>query len=178
MIGEFWFKRISASTVGILGAGRRRVLRTATNIVEYRIPGRSGSIYYGEGTQSPFDLEVPIVLKRTEDKSIRELVREVEYFLQGSGSLIFDDEPDKEYEARVIQQVSLRELTEFGQATVVFHCQPFARSVETRQYAEQGVSLPADLELNLGGTAATPLIIRIKPTTPITEFALMRTKLD
>lgn len=177
MVNEFWFKHVSADSVGILGAGRVRVLLPGTSIVEYAVPGRNGTLYYGEGTKEPFDLEVPIILKRTEDKTVREIVRDVALFLQGSGSLIFDDEPDKEYEARVVQQVDLRELTEFGKATVVFRCQPIARSVATRQYVVHGQTFPVDATLDLHGTEETPVVIRIVPTSQITELTVTRTKL-
>ena len=176
MIGGFSFKGVDASTVGVVVAGSKRVVKPGVEEHEYKIPGKDGTIFYGKREYEKFSIEVPVVLKRTDTKTIRQISRELGYFLQGSGSLIFADEPDKEYIASVPDSTEIAETLVFGKATIKFSCQPFARSVEYNQIASYEVPLTHTDTVTVSGTQETPCIINITAKSDIKDITINYTK--
>lgn len=176
MIGGFSFKGVSAADVGILVAGRTRVIKPGTRVIDYEVPGKDGVVSYDSGVYNVFELAVPIVFKATETKSVRELARDVGYFLRGSGSLIFDDEPDKEYTATAINEIPVSEILPFGRAEIVFRCQPFAQATSYSQHIDIGAELPAAETLEVGGTHNTSCIINITAHSDLRNLTITYTR--
>ena len=176
MIGDFSFKGVNASDVGILVAGRTRVIKPETRVIDYEVPGKDGLVSYDSGVYNVFELAVPIVFKATEQKSVRELARDVGYFLRGSGSLIFADEPDKEYTATAINEVPVSEIVPFGRAEIVFRCQPFAQATSYDQHIDIGAELPAAETLEVGGTHNTSCIINITARSELRNLTITYTR--
>lgn len=176
MIGDFKFQDVKASDVGILVAGKTRVIKPATRAIEYTVPGKDGVVSYDTGVYNGFEVAVPIVVKDTQTKTVRELARDLGQFLRGTGSLIFLDEPDKEYTATAVGEVPIREIDEFGRAEIVFRCQPFAQGIGYEQHTHIGAELPSDEVLEVGGTHNTSCIINITAKTPLRNLTITYTR--
>lgn len=83
------------------------------------IDGRDGDIITNLG-YSAYDKELEIGLYG-ESYDINDIIA----FFNGSGTVVFSDEPDKYYNYQIINQIDYEKLIKFKTATVVFHCQPF-----------------------------------------------------
>jgi predicted phage tail component-like protein len=86
------------------------------------IHGRPGA--YDFGTQAGVrQISVPVTLI---DTNLRDKVNDIAAWLRPIGDnpqpLIFDDEPDKYYDARLVGGSALTELVTLGQTTLTFEC--------------------------------------------------------
>lgn len=163
----FSFKGKNSKDFGIYALEEDRVLRPEQSDNEVVVPGRHGSYDFGNNTyrNRQISLELGILGDYTPTE-LRQKIRELAYWLDGKGKLIFDDEPDKFYDAKVYEFVpfsiygsnNFRDLSfNAGTATVVFSCFPFAKTdVKTRDL-ELGSN-----KLNYKGTAQMPTLIKIK----------------
>ena len=193
MIGGFSFQGVSASSVGILVAGNTRVIKPENRVVEYTVPAKDGVVTYDTGVYNVFELAVPVVLKEytytvtvddgnnqsheeTRVKTVREIARDVGRFLRGTGSLVFDDEPDKEYIATAVNSVPVSEILPFGKAEIVFRCQPFAQSIGYTQHTHLNAAIPADEVVNVGGTHNTSCIINITAHSNLSNLTITYTR--
>lgn len=144
---------------------------------QYEVEGRHGVVDFGGEVYDMRDISIKIVihgaLSHTE---LRQKIRDVAYWLSGSGNLIFDDEPEKAYTAKIISQISLEQFVTTGMATVVFRCQPFAQTPNYSQVVNTSTSRPTLLTVTSTGTQDTPARIIIKNigTTTIGSIELQR----
>ena len=95
-----------------------------TNIVE--IDGRDGDIVQELGYSS-YEKEITIGLYGKYD-----IDKVIQYF-NGSGEVIFSNEPDKTYTYTILDEISYEKLNRFKTAKVKFHVQPFKRSAVERK---------------------------------------------
>lgn len=102
---------------------------------ELVIPGRNGSYDFSNDTYD--DLLIPVLLQYvgTSFQDLKSQIRSIAVWLNQTdySQLIFDDEPDKYYLAKVYDKISsesLLELIPAGKATVNFSCHPFAYGAE------------------------------------------------
>jgi len=105
------------------------------------------------------------LLKNADWQTLRAKAREMARWLSGKGMLVFDDEPDKAYDAAVYGYVGIEqlELLPAGLLTVTFECQPFAESLEYRQVNIPSITeKPYNIVANVTGTAETCCIITLK----------------
>lgn len=163
------FRNIHSSTfkIGVKSVNRSVLPGLRKN--EFTIPGRHGTIDYGLNTYEKRNIPVKInVAESITFEELRDMVRDIAQWLSGKGVLIFDDEPDKAYQASVYESVDADQLLEclpYEAFTVTFECQPFAESLEY-----QGVNIPhittqtKEISLIVNGTAETCCIITIKNT--------------
>lgn len=63
-------------------------------------------------------------------------------WLSGEGLLVFDDEPEKAYSAKVVGGISIEQIAVTGTCEVRFLCKPFAESLRYNQQDVKSVSLP------------------------------------
>ena len=131
MIG-FSFKGRHSSTldIGVRSVDRTLIPQKRKN--DIIIPGRHGSMVPGEEVYDRRYIKMIIGLINNEDWiDLRTNSREIAEWLSGEGKLIFDDEPDKYYMARVYDAVGLEQmhLQPIGGAEITFDCQPFAYMV-------------------------------------------------
>lgn len=87
------------------------------------IDGRDGDIVTSLGF-SAYDKEITIGLYGEFD-----IDDVIEYF-NGSGTVVFSNEPDKYYYYQIINQIDFERLLRYRTATVTFHIQPFKYSTE------------------------------------------------
>lgn len=108
-----------------------------------------------------------------EDMHLRK--RLVAGWLSGKGQLIFDDEPNKYYEATVFEKISFNQ--ELGKASfsVVFECKPFAMQVPIIQ-SENITRQNQEVVINILGNVRTggKLTLTNVGTTTINEIKLSR----
>ncbi len=165
MIG-FTFRNIHSSTFGIGVRSVDRSLIPELRRNEFTIPGRHGTIDFGLNTYEKRPIQVKIgLLKNADWQTLRAKARDVARWLSGKGMLVFDDEPDKAYDAAVYGYVGIEqlELLPAGLLTVTFECQPFAESLEYRQVNIPSITTkPYDVQVDVAGTAETCCIITLK----------------
>lgn len=180
MIG-ITFRNIHSSTfkIGVKSVNRSVLPSLRKN--EFTIPGRHGTIDYGLNTYEKRNIPVKInVAENVTFEELRDTVRDIAKWLSGKGLLIFDDEPDKAYQASVYEPVDADQLLEclpYDSFTVTFECQPFAESLEYRQVNIPSITDNAhEIEVNVSGTAETCCIITIKNngTSNINNITLVR----
>lgn len=166
MIYGFTFNNQHSSKFGIYMKSDDRTLLPAKTQQSYTIPGRDGTYDSSEYNYQTRTITVQISFTGETDRleDLRARIREIAKWLSGEGNLIFDDEPDKAYTAKVTGGISLTQVVRQGQAKVSFVCQPFAESVQyltdTKDITENNDSLT----VQVNGTQDTPCIITIKNT--------------
>ena len=114
------------------------------------IDGVDGSIIEELGYES-YDKTIAIGLKIGAD------VDKVTEFFTGSGNVIFSNEPDKYYIARVIKNIDYARLLRYRVANVTFRVQPFKydRVEVSRQATSERTSMIVE---NIGNHTSKPLI--------------------
>lgn len=114
------------------------------------IDGVDGSIIEELGYES-YDKTIAIALKVGAD------VDKITEFFSGSGEIVFSNEPDKYYIARIIKKIDYARLLRYRTAKVTFRVQPFKynRVEVTRQATSERKSMIVE---NLGNHTAKPLI--------------------
>lgn len=179
MIG-FTFKNIHSSTfnIGVRSDDRSLIPELRKN--EFVIPGRHGTIDYGLNTYEKRPITMGLgLLKNTNWEQLRSQARDIAKWLSGKGMLIFDDEPDKAYDAAVYSYVGIEQIQSLpaGLATVTFECQPFAESLEYRQVNIPSITTkPFEVPVQVNGTSESCCIITIKNTgtTNISNITIRR----
>ena len=113
-------------------------------MTQYTIPGRSGTYDIEDGYRQPRNHSRSLVYRESWNyPGVRSRARAVAAWLSGEGLLVFDDEPERGYQAKVIDGVSIEQIAITGHCEVVFACSPFAESLEYRQQDAPSVLSPA-----------------------------------
>lgn len=79
-------------------------------------------------------------------------------WLNGEGTIIFSNEPDKYYRVKVIEQIDYEKLLRFKTATLKLHTQPFKYSAIERIRAFETTGLTSLEIRNAGNHFAKPII--------------------
>ncbi len=90
------------------------------------IDGRNGKLYYADKIYDSYTrtLECAII---TDDYDIRDIIS----WLNGSGEMIFSDEPDKFYKVNIINQIDFTNIADkIHEFPLIVDIQPFAYSLE------------------------------------------------
>ena len=122
---------------------------------EMAIPGKHGTYSFGSDVYGNRIISVAIQYVGTSFNDLRLRARDIAAWLSQTSykELIFSDEPDKYYLAKIYDPVGLENFFRLGKATVQFECQPFALYVVTSAedvYLDDGVPLDADILLDSG----------------------------
>lgn len=163
MIG-FTFNNKHSSTLGVIFKSQNRTITPAKRKNQYYVTGKDGYVDYGDETFENRFITVDINLLTNNMADLRAKARDVAYWLSGSGNLIFDDESDKAYVAKVFEAIDLEQLTTTGKSTIVFECEPFAQTPNFNQVIRTNVSPNTEIKPTAQGTQDTPCIIIIKNT--------------
>lgn len=176
MIG-FKFANIHSSTHNLFVKSDNRTVSPSLRKNEFIIPGRDGTIDYGLNTYEKRYITMQLNLVKNNMKDLRQQARDVAQWISREGMLIFDDEPDKAYQAKVYSEIDIEQITTTGISTVVFECQPFAESLTYRQVNEPSITtIPYEISADVEGTSKTCPIITIKNigTTNIKDITIVR----
>lgn len=170
------FNNVSSDEMGVYWQSTDRTLLPARRVKQYEIPGRDG--YYVDDQQTYGNRLITGVIsflgQDRDFETLRIKARQVAQWLSGSGQLIFSDEPDKAYQARVIAGVPLEQLARVGRCSVSFECQPYAESIDLHEQQTGIVNLPHTEIVEVDGTADTPCIIYITAESEITDLTIER----
>lgn len=173
----FTFANIHSSTYELYVRSDNRTITPALRKNEFVIPGRHGTLDFGNNTYEPRFITMELFLVRKTMEDLRKQARDIAHWLSKSGLLVFDDEPDKAYQAKVYNNIDIEEIAAYGKSMVTFECQPFAESLEYRQVNIPSITDNAhEIKVNVSGTAETCCIITIKNngTSNINNITLVR----
>jgi predicted phage tail component-like protein len=100
---------------------------------EISIDGKHGTYSFDDNTYENRPITVEIKYIGESFNALRLHMRDISAWLSQTTykKLIFDDEPDKYYLAKIYSAVSLELFWKLGKATIQFECQPFALYVES-----------------------------------------------
>lgn len=178
MIGFTFRNQHSGSfSVGARSIDRSLIPELRKN--EFTIPGKHGAVDYGLNTYAKRPIGIQLGLMRNADhNALRLKARDIAKWLSGKGLLIFDDEPDKAYDAAVYSYVGIDQirLLPAGTLSIDFECQPFAESLNYRQVNTEITDSNTEVPVDVYGTAEAPCIITIKNigVTPISGITIRR----
>jgi len=95
--------------------------------------------------------------------NLRQKARQIAAWLYTAAraKLIFDDEPDVFYWAKLSNQIDLDQVVMMGEFSLQFRCLPYACAV-TPTVVEQEMNNGDELTLANGGTASTPFLAEVQ----------------
>ena len=99
------------------------ITKPPMRVLQEEIDGRDGDITTNLG-YGAYDKVMTIGLFHTFD------INQIIAFFNGSGTIVFSNEPDKKYNYKIIDQIDYEKLINFKTATVTLHCQPFKYPLE------------------------------------------------
>ena len=117
------WKGVPSTTInGLLISELPPISAPAMRVQEITIDGRDGSILEDLGYSS-YDKNVVIGLHGNFD------INKVIKYFTGEGEVVFSNEPDKVYTAKIVGQIDYNRLLRYRQATIPFRVQPFKRKL-------------------------------------------------
>lgn len=175
----FTFNNIHSRDMGVEFQSADRTLLPPKRVTQYTIPGRSGTYDIEDGYDNrEITLDVHFAGEAHNFPGVRSRARAVAAWLSGEGLLVFDDEPDRGYQAKVVEGVSIEQIAVTGHCEVVFMCSPFAESLVYRQQDAPSVSLPHTEQIEVLGTQETDCLIYITARGSITNLTVTRTRVN
>lgn len=129
----FEYNRQHSSNFDIIVQSVNRPILPAKRRREVSVPGRAGSYDFGSNKYENRMITVDISFIAVTFVALRLNARDIELWLRQTTycELIFDDEPDKYYAAKIYNEIGLENFFRFGKASLVFECQPMAQAIET-----------------------------------------------
>lgn len=146
MLG-FSFNGVHIKELGLGMQSVDRNLLPSRKHSKYNVLGIDGEIIHDFKTYHNKEISVTLyILPNTNFKEFREKVHQVADFLSGKGKLIFDDEPEKVYDAVILDNISLRQLKlqPNGIAELSFECAPFCYSKNLNKKETRGKTLTVE----------------------------------
>lgn len=127
------WKDIDSSTIkGLLICELPPITKPKMRVQETEVDGVDGSIIEELGYET---YDKPIRIGLTRDFDIDEVIK----YFTGEGNVVFSNEPNKYYKAKIIEQIDYTRLLRFKEAEVKFRVQPFKYEYqEEEQIAETG----------------------------------------
>lgn len=145
-----WKNRDSRTLKGLIISELPPISKPKMRVQETIIDGVDGSILEDLGYES-YDKILLIGLSR--DFNIDEIIQH----FSGDGEVVFSNEPDKYYKAKIIEQIDYEKLLRFRTASIKFRVQPYKY-----QYQEQKQVYENPLEkiiaVNNGLESSKPII--------------------
>jgi len=172
----FKFNNRHSSEFRVVAKSDDRTLLPEKRRNEFIIPNRDGALDFGNNTFEKRIITIRLSLLAKTLEELRSSARAAAKWLAGEGYLIFDDEPNKAYRAKVYQPLSITQLVNVGETSVPFECGPFAESPLYTQITETFTNSPHETLVRPAGTQDMPCIIIIKNigTTNISNIQITR----
>lgn len=155
MLG-FSFAGEHSSNYGLVMKSRKRPILPKRRIVREELPNRHGSIDFEVDTFEDRIIEVDCSFVENSIQNIRQKARQLAGWLNKTGDLIFDDEPNIKYIGKISNQIDLTTTARVGRFTLIFLCEPFAYGVS--QNAIQFTTSTFNIE-NKGTWESFPTLI-------------------
>ena len=172
MPNGFLFNNKHSSTTKIKVLKINRPLLPTLRKRELQIAGRDGVYDFGGNTYENNFITVECALIEDNKADLIKEAREVAKWLRNKGSLIFDEEPNKQYIGRIYSSVPLVNLATTGRFTLMFEVEPYAYSEVNLIEVTRTDETP--LFVTNSGNIKTPPIITITNTgtSPINGFTI------
>lgn len=146
------WKDIDSSTIkGLLICELPPITKPKMRVQETAIDGVDGSIIEELGYET-YDKSIRIGLTRNFD------IDEVIKYFTGEGNVVFSNEPNKYYKAKIIEQIDYTRLLRFREATVTFRVQPFKYEYQEEEQATATGSVEGT-EIKISDAKATEIKI-------------------
>lgn len=145
-----WNNKDSREINGLLICELPPITKPQMRVKETAIDGVDGSIIEEVGYES-YDKTMTVALKVGAD------VDEIIEYFTGNGELIFSNEPNKYYKARIINGIDYERLLRFRTAKITFRVQPFKYDAEELEIFGNTTNKTATV-YNIGNHPAKPLI--------------------
>lgn len=156
----FTFRGIHSSRYGIVCDPDSRVVLPEKRRTYIDIPGRHGVYIQTRGMYAQRTESFTCKFLRRGSTSVADTVRQIAAWLSQDGELTFDSEPDKSYMAYYSGEVPGLQHMRYGEFELSFtYNPPLAFSAEKSENIGRG------LELDCGGTAPAPTVIRLTNNT-------------
>lgn len=129
------------------------IVKAQERVQEVTIPGRPGvlTLLEGEDIYEPVLRKCVVIARNTLPFQL------ILDWLRGEGELVFSNEPDKTYYARIAAEVAFDRISnDMKQATIQFSCQPFKGS-RYPSHDQVEIDTPGSIT-NPGDIASRPLI--------------------
>lgn len=144
-----WKNKESTDITGLLICELPSITKPKMRVQETFVDGVDGSIIEELGYET-YNKKIKIGLYGTYD------INEIINYFSGEGQITFSNEPDKYYNAKIIEQIDYTRLLRFKEATVTFKVQPYKYKLdETIVNSKTGDYYVAN---NLGNEKSKPLI--------------------
>lgn len=113
-----WKNKESTDITGLLICELPAITKPKMRVQETFVDGVDGSIIEELGYET-YNKKIKIGLYGTYD------INEIINYFSGEGQITFSNEPDKYYNAKIIEQIDYTRLLRFKEATVTFKVQPY-----------------------------------------------------
>lgn len=175
----FTFNNQHSGEKGVVFKSVDRTLLPAKRVTQYTIPGKSGTYDLEDGYENREIVgTVAFVGEDNSYYGVRTRARAVAEWLSGEGLLVFDDEPGKAYNAKVVDGVSIEQIAITGHCEVTFLCAPFAESLSYNQQVANSVPLPHTETVQVTGSQETDGLIYITARGNIQTLTVTRLKVN
>ena len=128
-------------------------------VLQEEIDGRDGDLITELG-YGAYDKVMTIGLYHTFD------IDQIIAFFNGSGTIVFSNEPDKKYNFKIIEQIDYESLIKFKTASITLHCQPFKYPLtETPIETAYDYITETGTNITLNNTKSAPMQLTYKGNT-------------
>jgi len=146
-IDEFSFKGIESGIYHLICQTTGRQLLPQMRSKTLTINGKHGVYDFGNNDYAPIQHAKKIVYVGDDINELRNRAHQIAAWLHSTKHepLIFGDEPDKFYQARIPGGINLQSLLKIGECDITFECQPMADCI-----VDTGEDIILDSDLPLG----------------------------
>ena len=146
------WRGVSSTTIkGLLISELPPISKPPLRVQETTVDGRDGSIIEELGYSS-YDKKVVIGLRG--DFDINKVIK----YFTGEGEVIFSNEPEKVYTAKIVGQIDYNRLLKYRQAVIPFRVQPFKHKYN-EAYKETETATATGTNIVLNDSGKTPMRI-------------------
>ena len=149
----------STSISGLLISELPPISKPPMRVLETTVDGRDGSIIEELG-YSTYDKNVVIGLHGNFD------INKVIKYFTGEGEVVFSNEPEKAYTAKIVGQIDYNRLLRYRQAVIPFRVQPFKHKYN-EAYKETQTATATGTNLVLKDSGNTPLRVATETETVV-----------
>lgn len=125
----FTFANIHSSEYELYVRSDNRTITPSPRKKSIIIPEKHGTIDFYNNAYDVRNITMHLSLVKKTMEDLRQQARDIAEWLTKDGILIFDDEPDKAYRAKVYHNIDIEEIGAYGKSKATFTCQPFAYMV-------------------------------------------------
>jgi predicted phage tail component-like protein len=144
-----------------------RVLFPTLRKREVQVPGRHGTYDFGDNTFESKLIAIKFTVTASSLHDLRIKARLIAAWLNTTSrqKLVFDDEPDKYYMARVFEKVSIEDIVTTGIFQTTFECEPFAYgAASTSEDVTWDSDIVWDSDVTWGGSDNYTFSVTQSPT--------------